>query len=249
MALAADPIKTGKMELIWLKPTARSPALMLCTESVWFWSSEQFTERAALGNFYLSFGLQDLKIVLDKDPAKSCEMESIWLKLTARFPALVLCTESVWFWSSKRFAERAALGNFYLSFGLQGEKIVLDTASAKHCEMAHIGWNQQPAPQLLCYVQSQCGSEVPNNLLKGPPWQLLFVLWFTRWENCPWYGSCKKLWDGIHLVETNGLLPSSYAVYRVSVVLKFQTICWKGRPWQLLFVLWLSLIQLLQNIA
>ena len=96
-------------------------------------------------------------------------MESIWLKLTARFPALVLCTESVWFWSSKRFAERAALGNFYLSFGLQGEKIVLDTASAKHCEMAHIGWNQQPAPQLLCYVQSQCGSEVPNNLLKGPP--------------------------------------------------------------------------------
>ena len=122
IALDTDPAKSCEIEPIWLKPTARSPALMLCTESVWFWSSEQFTERAALGNFYLSFGLQDLKIVLDKDPAKSCEMESIWLKLTARFPALVLCTESVWFWSSLQFEERAALGNSYMPFGFQSEK-------------------------------------------------------------------------------------------------------------------------------
>ena len=104
---------------------------------------------------------------------------------------------------------------------------------------------------------------------KGCPWQLLFVLWFARWENYPWYRSCIQfiptiLWgyptalitcrptggprcrshknreDGTHLVETDGSLPSSYAVYRVSVVLKFRTVCWKGCPWQLLFVLWFA---------
>ena len=36
------------------------------------------------------------------------------------------------------FVERAALGSFYLSFGLRGEKIVLDTAPAKRCEMESI---------------------------------------------------------------------------------------------------------------
>ena len=35
----------------------------------------------------------------------------------------MLCTESVWFWNSEQFAEKVALGYFYLSFGFKGEKI------------------------------------------------------------------------------------------------------------------------------
>ena len=249
MALAADPIKTGKMELIWLKPTARSPALMLCTESVWFWSSEQFAERATLATFICPLVYKVRKLSLIRILQKVVRWNSFgWNQRLA--PQLLCCVQSQCGSEVPNdLLKGPPLATFICPLVCKVWKLSLIQLLQKVVRWNLFGWNRRLAPQLLCYVQSQCGSEVPNNLLKGPPWQLLFVLWFTRWENCPWYGSCKKLWDGIHLVETNGLLPSSYAVYRVSVVLKFQTICWKGRPWQLLFVLWLSLIQLLQNIA
>ena len=109
IVLDTDPAKSCEMEFIWLKPTACSPALMLCTESVWFWSSKRFAERAALGNFYLSFGC----------PWYSSCKTLHRLKPLACSPVLMLCTESVRFWSSLECAERPALGNSYMPLGFK----------------------------------------------------------------------------------------------------------------------------------